>query len=300
MPSGDQAESETQIEQSSDLDSETIEKNDNASQSTDDKQIATESHTNSNEINKVKVDRKSPRTSPGNDLVSSTNKEDEEISLQPTQSQSEQKESDNCFGSDEKSESTAYEESEVSHSEQTDSKSETTFVSQSASEEIQTNSERTSDDYDPDDSDDVRERRNPRLCSERETPQQFEENNKPKNFIQNFQRNRHARPQMLRPSHPFGPGGPDFNQQFMPEFRGARRPMPPNSQQDFLRGHTITMMRGPPNHMQRMPPGMQLHPPRMPVGPGPGPGHLGPPHQRMQRPPFQFGNNSGMPPQGTL
>lgn len=105
---------------------------------------------------------------------------------------------------------------------------------------------------------------------------------------------------MLRPNHPYG--GPDFNPQFMPQFRGARRPMLPNSmpQQEFLRGHTITM-RGPPNHMQRMPPGMQLHPSRMPVGPG----HMGPIHQRMQRPPFQsspaiFGNNPGMQPQGKI
>lgn len=248
--------------------------------------------------------RKSPCISPESDLVSSTNKEDEEISAQPTQSQSgcEQKDDEPSFTeSDERSESTANEESELSYSqsEQTDSKSELTFVSQDASEE--TNTERTSDDYDADDADDVRERRNPKTTNEREMPHQFEDNSKPKNFSQNYQRNRHIRPQMPRQNHPYGgPGGPDFNPQFMPQFRGARRPMLPNSQPEFMRGHTISMMRGPPNHMQRMPPGMQPHLSRMPVGPG----HLGPPHQRLARPPFQtgppgmFGNNGGMPPQG--
>lgn len=290
--SGEQTKSEKQIEQNSNLDSNIINKNDNASQSNDDIQKSTASKPNRNE----NVAKNVPSISPESDLVSSTYKEDEEISSQPTQSQSEHKENDTDFdASDEKSESTAYEESEVSHSEQTDSKSESTFVSQDTSEENQTNNERTSDDYDPDDSDNVRERRNPKFSSEREAPQQFDDNSKPKNFPPNFQRNRHQRPQM--PRHPYGGPG-DFNpSQFMPQYRGARRPMLPGPQPEFMRGHTISMMRGPPNHMQRMPPGMQPHPSRMPVGPG----HL-PPHQRMARPPFQspamFGNNPGMPPQG--
>ncbi|XP_055326621.1 histone-lysine N-methyltransferase, H3 lysine-79 specific [Sitodiplosis mosellana] len=294
----EQTESETQPERSIDFDSQTI--SNNASHSSDNKEKPTEIRANS-----PPAGRKSPCISPESDLVSSTNKEDEEISVQPTQSQSvcDQKDDEQSFAeSDERSESTANEKSEVSYSqsEQTDNKSESTFVSQDASEE--TNTERTSDDYDPDDSEDVRERRNPKTTNEREMPHQFEDNSKPKNFSQNYQRNRHIRPQMPRQNHPYGgPGGPDFNPQFMPQFRGARRPMLPNSQPEFMRGHTISMMRGPPNHMQRMPPGMQPHPSRMPVGPG----HLGPPHQRLSRPPFQtgpgmFGNNPGMPPQGMI
>lgn len=288
-----------QIERATEPDSKTLDKTDNASECDDDKQQQpTGSKPNINDVEKVA--QKSPSKSPESDLVSSTNKEDEDGSTQPTQSQSVHKESDLDFeASDEKSESTAYEESEVSHSEQTDCKSELTFVSQDGSEEHQMNSERTSDDFDHDDSDSVRERRNPKTCVEREMPHSFDDNNKPKNFSQNFQRNRHTRPQMPRQGHPYGGAPGDFNpSQFMPQFRGARRPMPPGSHPDFMRGHTISMMRGPPNHMQRMPPGMLPHPSRMPGGPG----HLGP-HQRMARPPFQqppgmFGNNSGIPPQG--
>lgn len=249
--------------------------------------------------------------SPESDLVSSTNKEDDDdIASQPTQSQSEQKDSDPSYAStDEQSENTVYEDSEISHSqndEQTDDRSESepaVAVSQDLSEENNDSSEQTVEDYDADDGDDVRERRNPKTCVEREMPQQqFEENNRPKQFPHNnYQRNRHTRPQMPRPNHPYGvPGGPDFNPSFMPQYRGGRLrgPMPPGSQGDF-RGHPMNMMRGgPPNHMQRMPPGM-APPPRMPGGP-----LLGPPHQRLPRPPFQtppqgmFGNNPGMPPQG--
>lgn len=286
-------ESKEQPEQSIDFNSQAI---NYALQSSDDKQKPVETITES-----LPVSRESPCISPENDLVSSTNKEDEEISSQPTQSQStyEQKDDEPSFTeSEDRSESTANEESEVSYSqsEQTDSKSESTFVSQDASED--NNTERTSDDYDPDDSEDVRERRNPKTTNEREIQHQFDDNSKPKNYSQNYQRNRHARPQMPRQNHPYG--GPDFNPQYMPQFRGARRPMLPNSQPEFMRGHTISMMRGPPNHMQRMPPGMQPHPSRMPLGPG----HLGPPHQRLPRPPFQTGpgmfGNPGMPPQGKL
>lgn len=293
--SGGQTDSENQIEQSSDLDSEAANKYDNATQSSDDKRSAGPSIVEQSA-------RESSYISCESDLVSSTNKEDDECSSQPTQSQDaveHKEESDPSFASDERSESTAYEGSEdvnYSQSEQTDSKSESTFVTPDASEENNVHNElTTSDDYDPDDGDDVRERRNPRLCSERELPQQFDDNSKPKNYSQNFQRNRHTRPQLPRPNHPYG--GPDFNPQFMPQFRGARRPMPPGSQPDFMRGHNMGMMRGPPNHMQRMPPGMPPHPSRMPMGPN----MLGPPHL-MQRP-FQpssamFGNNPGMPPQG--
>lgn len=300
---GAQAESAEQIEQSSDLDSETINQTDNATQSSDDKSQCAGLKTGRNaDLSTTHVQpsaRKSLSISPESDLVSSTYKEDDDIPPQPTQSQSatEQKECDPICGSDEKSESTAYEESEVeySQSEQTDNKSESTVVSQSVSEDASGNSERTLEDYyEPDDSESVRERRNPKTCVEREMPQQFEDNSRPKNFSQNFQRNRHVRPLMARPNHPFGvPGGPDFNPSFMPQFRGIRRPMQP----EFLRGHSMNMMRHPPNHMQRMPPGMQPHPSRMP------PALLGPPHQRLPRPPFQnppamFGNNPGIPSQG--
>lgn len=284
-------------QRSAEFDSQTICNSESAPERWNDEKKPVESSDQSPQVNEIS--RKSPSISPGNNLVSSTNKEDEEISSQPTQSQDEQKDSDPSFGSDERFESMANEESDVSYSqsEQTESKSEeSTQVHQNASEENHTL--HTSDDYDHDDSENVRERRNPKTCVEREMPQHFDDNNKPKNFSQNFQRNRHTRPQMLRP-HPYGgPGGPDFNPAFMPQYRGARRPMPPGSQPEFMRGHTMPMMRGgPPNHMQRMPPGMQ----RMPIGPGP---HLGPPHQRLQRPPFQgapqmFGN-PGMPPQGKI
>lgn len=319
--SGGQIESEEQIERSSDHDLETLSKNDNGSQISDDKRksTGTKSNRTAGPSQVQSSNQKSPSISPESDLVSSTNKEDDEIPPQPTQSQSESehKDSDPCGGSDDRSESTVYEDSEVSHSqsehtdskseqtdnqsEQTDSKSESTIVSPDASEEA-ASSEKTLDDFDADDSDSVRERRNPKTCVERQMPQQqFEDSNKPKPFPQNFQRNRHTRPQMLRPNHPYGmPGGPDFNPAFMQQYRGARRPMLPVSQADFMRGHSMNMMRGPPNHMQRMPPGMPPHS-RMPGGPG----MLGPPHQRLPRPPFQsppgmFGNNPGMPPQGTI
>lgn len=247
--------------------------------------------------------------SPESDLVSSTNKVDDDvIASQPTQSQNdEQKDSDPCYdaSADEQSENTVYEDSEVSHSqseEQIDDKSEAESTpagpSQDVSEENNDGSEQTVEDYDADDADSVRERRNPKTCVEREMPREFEENNRPKQFPHNYQRNRHMRPQMQRPNHPYAnhvPGGPDFNPAFMAQYRGVRRPMLP--QGDFIRGHPMNMMRGPPNHMQRMPPGMQ--PPRMPPGMPGGP-LLG---QRLARPPFQsppvmFGNNSGMPPQG--
>lgn len=275
-------------EQSNNFNLQTVNKNECASQSNDVDQQFDESKAKSPPAEHIDQDN-----SPESNLVTSTYKEDEEISPQPTQSQYEQRDNDPSFGSDDRSESTVNDDSEVSYSqsEQTDNKSESTFVSPDASEE--TKVELTSDDFDPEDSDDVRERRNPKTRVEREMPH-FEENNKPRNFSQNFQRNRHMRPQMPRQNHPYG--APDFSQSFMPQFRGIRRPMLPISQPEFLRGHTITMMRGPPNHMHRMPPGMQPHPQRMP-----GPGLLGPPHQRMQRPPFQsgpqmFGNNPGMPP----
>lgn len=306
---GQTSDSAKQTEQSSEAESETISKYDNASQSSDDKRKPAVSKVNrsASPSQTEQGTSKSPCRSSENDCVSSTNKEDEETSIQPTQSQSadDQRDSDFGFASDEKSESTAYEESEdvsYSQSEQTDSKSESTFASQDVSEENNVLNELTSDDYDPDEADNVRERRNPKTCVERETPQQFDDNTRPKNFSQNFQRNRHMRPQMPRPNHPYGggPGGPDFNPQFMQQFRGARRPpMMPGPQPEFMRGHNMNMMRGPPNLMQRMPPGMPPHPSRMPGGPG----HMGPMHQRMQRPPFQtpptmFGNNPGMPPQG--
>lgn len=296
-------ESEKQIQPSSDQHLKAISKNDNGSQISDDKRKSAGSKFNrtAGPSQVQSSNQKSPSISPENEMpvVSSTFKEDDEIPPQPTQSQSvnEHKNCEPTDESDEKSESTAYEESEShSHSEQTtDTKSESTFVSQDTSEENNASSEQTLDDYDGDDSEGVRERRNPKLCVEREMPQQkFEDSNKSKPFSHNYQRNRHSRPQMQRPPY-CGPPGPDFNPAFMGQFRGARRPMPPISQSDFIRGHSM-MMRGPPNHMQRgMPPGML----------GPRPNMLGPPHGRLQRPPFQpapgmFGNNPGMPPQGTF
>lgn len=307
-----------QIESSqSDQHSEHLIENDSATQGNDDCQQSSELAEYRTEIDPVPVqphtsnsEQSGVCTSPESDFVSSTNKEDDddEIAAQPTQSQAEQKDSEPSYAStDEQSENTVYEESEISHSqndEQTDDKSESepaVAVSQELSEEINDSSEQTVDDYDADDAEDVRERRNPKTCVEREMPQQFEENNRPKQFPQNYQRNRHTRPQMPRPNHPYGvPGGPDFNPSFMPQFRGPRRPLLPGQPPDFMRGHPMNMMRGGPNHMQRMPPGLQP-PPRMPGGPLLGPG---PPHQRLPRPPFQtppqmFGNNPGMPPQGT-
>lgn len=305
--SSGQIENEEQIEGSSDHDVETLSNNDKGSQISDDKRKSSGSKSNQTaDSSQVQSsNRKSPCISPESDLVSSTNKEDDEIPPQPSQSQStsEQKDSDPSYGTDDKSESTVYEESEVSHSEntdskseQTDDKSESTCISLEAFEEVNASSEQTNDDFDAEDSDNIRERRNPKTCVEREMPHQFEDGNKQKSFAPNYQRNRHTRPQMPRPNHPYGiPGGPDFNPSFMPQYRGARRPMLPISQSDFIRGHSMNMMRGPPNHMQRMPPGMPPHA-RMP-------GMLGPPHQRLQRPPFplgpgMFGNNQGMPPQG--
>lgn len=315
------SESVNQIELSqSDHNLEHLNKIDNVSQRSDDNQKSsgsTEMRTEADAVVPVTQTSNSKQsdvcTSPESNLVSSTNKEDDddEIATQPTQSQSEQTVSDPSYAStDEQSENTVYEDSEISHSqneEQTDDKSESepaVPISQELSEENNDSSEQTVDDYDADDGEDVRERRNPKTCVEREMPQQqFEENNRPKQFSHNYQRNRHTRPQMPRPNHPYGlPGGPDFNPSFMPQYRGARLrgPMPPVSQADFIRGHAMNMMRGgPPNHMQRMPPGM-VPPPRMPGGPL----LPGPPHQRLPRPPFQtpptmFGNNPGMPPQGT-
>lgn len=309
------SEGEKDVKPLSDHHVEYLNKNDNATQSTDDSKMSSgsnECRTASDLPTQVtqtsNCEQSDVCISSESDLVSSTNKEDDdEIAPQPTQSQSEQKDSDPCYeaSADEQSENTVYEDSEVSHSEeQTDDKSESeskaVVNSQDVSEENNDSSEQTVEDYDPDDSEDVRERRNPKTCVEREMPQSFEENNRPKQFSHNYQRNRHTRPQMPRPNHPYAnhiPGGPEFNPLFMPQYRGARRPM--LSQADFIRGHPMNMMRGPPNHMQRMPPGMQ--PPRMPPGMPGGP-LLGQPHQRLPRPPFQspsmFGNNPGMPPQG--
>lgn len=289
-------ENEKQYETSSEQHSEAINKNDSELQVCNDQRKLAGLKTKTAGPSHVQTsERKNPSISPENDLVSSTFKDDDEIQLQPTQSQcvSEPKCSD-----DDKSESTAYEDSEGhSHSEQNvDSKSESTFISQNTSDENNTNSEQTLDDYDADDADDVRERRNPKLCVERELPQQqFDDSNKPKQFSShnNFQnRNRHLRPQMQRPPY----CGGDFNPSFMGQYRGARRPMLPN-QPDFFMGHSL-MMRGLPNMQRGIPPGMPMHS-RMPGGPG----LLGPPHSRLPRPPFQsapgmYGNNPGLPPQG--
>lgn len=295
------------MQPSSDHHLEYFDKNENATQISDVNQMSSGTNECQTTNDLAQVSQASDYTqsdvciSSESDLVSSTNKEDDdEIASQPTQSQSEQKYSDPCYeaSADEQSENTVYDDSEVSHSEeQTDDKSESesaaVVLSQDATED--NNSEQTVEDYDHDDSEDVRERRNPKTCVERELPQPFEENNKPKQFSHNYLRNRHLRPQMPRPNHPYAnhvPGGPDFNPSFMPQYRGARRPMLPVNPQYPM---NMNMMRGPPNHMQqRMPPGMQ--PPRMP------PGMIGP-HPRLPRPPFQsspamFGNNPGMPPQG--
>lgn len=231
----------------------------------------------------------SPCVSSESDLVSSTNRDDEDD--YQFQSQSSEKDS---RSEDKNSESASYEEGEQSQSECADSKSESTteVTSQELSEENIANGLRSnSEDFDADDSDDVRERRNPKLCVEREIPQPLEDTNKPKNF-QHFQRNRHGprgmMPRQMNPMYPM-PGNNDNFNQFMPQYRGPRRPMGPPS--EFMRNHTISMMRPPGPHRMPMH-GMPPH--RL------GPPNVGMPHQRMQRPPFQSSPmfNPGMPPQG--
>lgn len=233
------------------------------------------------------------------DLVSSTNREDEENLSQSISTSSDRKEDDHSFSSSDKT-ATLCDDSDrsFSNTEASDSKSEQTIAtSQELSEDNSFNNGVNLDaDFDADDADDVRERRNPKTCVERETPQSIAENNRQKNFS-NFQRNRHIRPQMQKSNHPYqGPNqmiSDNFNPAFMSQFRAPRRLLAPQS--DFLRGRSL-IMRAPPPLLNRMP---LMQPNRMSI-----PSHgIIPP--RMQRAPFPaqpnmgFGNNS-MPPQGNL
>lgn len=246
-----------------------------------------------------------------NEVVSSTNKEDEENLSQSnsqasaaaataTSSQSSEKSQENdpyiCL--EPNIESTVCDDSDKSYSESNDNKSTDPAASQESTEDGYDNSFMSDGtDFDADDSDDVHVRRNAKTCVEREMPQPLDEhgnnNARPKGA---FGRNRPPRPQMIRGNHPYAmqAGGDNFNPAFM-QFRGQmRRPMAPGPPPgEFMRNHAISMMR-PPHGMQRMP--MQMHPSRMP------PGVIGPPNQRLQRPPFQplpgmmYGNNPAMPP----
>lgn len=239
------------------------------------------------------------------DLVTSTNRDDEETLSQTADCQSEQ----NCDKSnldtlDKSEEPSDFIENDQVFStvESSDSKFDQEFVaSEDPAEESTFDNGILDADFDADDDDDVRERRNAKTCVEREMPQPIEPSNNQrhvnnKNFS-NFQRNRNMRgppPNAILP-HP-GPnqmGGDNFNPAFGPQFRGGPRRLP-GPQQEFFRGHPMMMMRHPPGQMGRMP---MMQPNRMPM-----PAHgMGPP--RMQRGPFPpqpnmgFVNNA-MPPQG--
>lgn len=239
------------------------------------------------------------------DFVSSTNRDDEDDYPFPQECDKSESERD-VQSEDKNSESTLFEESDknLSQSENTDTKTESTIVSSQETPQedgLLINGLRpTPDDFDADDLDDFRERRNPKTCVERETPQSLDDTSKPKNFSQ-FQRNRHPRGPVPRFNNLMYPGGgsnDNFNQQpFMPQqYRGGpRRPMvpPPN---DFIRNPNMGMMRGPGPHRMPMH-GMPPHPNRLH-----GPPNVGLPHQRMPRPPFQTQQMfiAGMPPQGMM
>lgn len=235
------------------------------------------------------------------DFVSSTNRDDD----YPFPQECDKSENERDVQSEDKnSESTSFEESDknLSQSENTDTKTESTIVSSQETPQddglLNNGIRSTSEDFDADDSDDFRERRNPKTCVERETPQSLEDTSKPKNFSQ-FQRNRHLRgpvPRLNNPMYPGGGNNDNFNQQpfMLQQYRGGpRRPMVPGPPNDFMRNPNMGMMRGPGPHRMPMH-GMPPHPNRLQ-----GPPNIGLPHQRMPRPPFQSQQmfNPGMPPQ---
>lgn len=249
---------------------------------------------------------KSACVSSESDLVSSTNRDDEDDYLFPQECDKSESERD-VQSEDKNSESTSFEERDknLSQSENTDTKTESTIISSQETPQedglLNNGLRLTSDDFDADDSDDFRERRNPKTCVERETPHSLEDTSKPKNFSQ-FQRNRHPRgpvPRLNNPMYPGGGNNDNFNQQpfMLQQYRGGpRRPMVPGPPNDFMRNPNMGMMRGPGPHRMPMH-GMPPHPNRLQ-----GPPNVGLPHQRMQRPPFQTQQmfNPGMPPQGMM
>lgn len=263
-----------------------------------------------------KVEVESEFVSTESDVVTSTNRDDEESLSQTANSQSESKcdEADQC-STDKIAEASEFDEADRSFSnvESSDSQFDHQLVtSQEPPEDDGSNNGNLDTDFDGDDDDDSRERRrNPKTCVEREVPQLIDSSsnrhgNNNKNF-NNFQRNRNIRGnapllQKPPPPHPVQGQMPGemFNPAFGggPQFRGGMRRLP-GPQPEFFRGHPMMMMRGPggpPGPMGRMP---MMQPNRMPM-----PAHgIGPP--RMQRGPFPpqqnmgFGNNS-MPPQGNF
>lgn len=252
------------------------------------------------------LQKESACVSSESDFVSSTNRDDEDDFPFPQECDKSESERD-VQSEDKNSESTSIEESDknLTQSENTDTKTESTIVSSQETPQedglLNNGFRSTSDDFDTDDLDDFRERRNPKTCVERETPHSLEDTSKPKNFAQ-FQRNRHPRgpaPRLNNPLYTGGGNNDNFNQQaFMPQqYRGGpRRPMVPGPPNDFMRNPNMGMMRGPGPH--RMPMlGMSPHPNRLQ-----GPPNIGLPHQRMLRPPFQAQQifNPGMPPQGMM
>lgn len=278
--------------------------NDDAPQSSIPSQIDTNESIAASSTNADETE-KQPCLSSESDLVTSTNRDDEETLSQTADCQSEQ----NCDKSNLDSPDKSAEPSDLNENnrifstvESSDSKFDQECVtSDGRVEEINFDNGVLDGDFDADDDDDVRERRNAKTCVERELPQPVEASNNQrhgnnKNFP-NFQRNRNLRgppPNAILP-HP-GPnhmGGDNFNPAFGPQFRGGPRRLP-GPQQEFFRGHPMMMMRHPPGQMGRMP---MMQPNRMPMPPH----GMGPP--RMQRGPFPpqpnmgFGNNA-MPPQG--
>lgn len=269
--------------------------------------------------------------SPG-DVVSSTNKEDEEnlsqssgqlhqtTSIALSDKQSVVASDSYAYCADQNIESTVYDDE---NDDQSYSNSSEVTNSQTASSEVANSQESSEEhsnypinfasdavDYADDDSEDTHVRRNPKTCVEREMPQPLDDHsNNNARTNKNFPRNRPVRPQMSRGNHPYAMlnnSDSNFNRPFIPQFRGQqimnRGPMLQGPPSEFMRTHGISMMR--PGLMQRMP--MQMHPgARMPPG-------IGPPNQRLQRPPFQplpgmmfqgnvlLGNNQGMPPGKTF
>lgn len=241
-----------------------------------------------------------------NDLVTSTNRDDEEILSQTADCHIEQKddESDLC-STEQTAEPSTFEDNDgqsFSNVESSDSKFEQQLVtSVEPSDDGNSNNGIFDADFDADDCDDVRERRNPKTCVEREMPPPVEQGssnnrhgNNNKNFP-NFQRNRNLRgPPPTQPGPGQMGGDNQFNPAFGPQFRGGPRRLPAPQPDGFFRGHPMMMMRAPPAQMNRMP---MMQPNRMQMPPH----GIGPP--RMQRGPFppqpNMGFNNSMPPQGS-
>lgn len=232
-------------------------------------------------------------SSNANDVVSSTNKEDEENVIQssselgPSGEQVEEINSSEARRDDDNA-------SEVTSAER-DNRSETTFE---PSQETATSSQLTSEDYDrsegndfeADDSDDASERqnRNRKLCVEREQVSQQDEQSRGPPHGQHFQRGRSG-PHFQNARHP----GPRGHQSYRMPNENFGQPFmqygPPNR-------HPGNAMRPPFNRMP-MQPMQQMgnsnrFPPQLGGQPMSGPPNM-PPH-RMQRPMF-FPNNG--PPQ---